>query len=132
VARQKTDKGNNRRLTPAMKQELISRCQLSERLINFGWLPNSTILDLGEDFLVQVYLDSKATGVTFQIQVKSTRNLYKHRSRKGDFLTYQFPVKDLRHWEAFDVPAVVLFVWDCSAPIKLDTKMAFLSEHLPR
>jgi len=112
MAKHKAKAEQNRRLTLAMKQELVSRCQLSERLIEFGWLPNSTTLDLGEDFIVQIYLDSKATGVSFQIQEKSITNLNKRRSRKGDSLIYPFPVKDLKHWEGFDLSIVVLIVWD--------------------
>jgi hypothetical protein len=94
-----------------MKQELISRCQLCERLIDFGWLPSDPVLDLGEDFIAHIYIDDEATGVLFHIQEKSTRDLHGHQSKDGRSLVYRFPVKDLKHWESLDFP-VVLLVWD--------------------
>ncbi|MBN2002242.1 MAG: DUF4365 domain-containing protein [Anaerolineae bacterium] len=99
------------RFTNAMKQELISRRQLSERLIKFGWMPNDPTLDLGEDFIVHVYLGNRATGVTFHIQEKSVSNLPDRLSASGDFIVYGFDVKDIKYWETFDSP-VVLVVWD--------------------
>ncbi len=110
MSEQNTDK--RLRFTPEMKQELISRCQLSERLIEYGWLPGTTILDLGEDFLVYIYLNSEATGVSFQIQEKSTPDLPSYLLKNGTHLSYKFPVKDVKHWETFDLPLVLLIVWD--------------------
>lgn len=96
------------RLTNQKQQELISRKQLGERFVEFGWMPNSPE-DLGEDFIVHIYFHGRATGVTFHVQEKSVTNL--HERRKGDHLAYDFRVKDLKHWEAFSLP-VVLIVWD--------------------
>ncbi len=97
------------RLIPQKRQERISRHQLCERLDEFGWIATPPDEDLGEDFIVHIYLQGRATGVTFHIQEKSVTNL--HERRKGDFLVYNFEVKDLKHWEAFSLP-VVLMVWD--------------------
>ena len=109
-----SERGTNRRsrFTSNMKQELISRCQLSERLIEHGWLPGTTVLDLGEDFIVHIYLVAEATGVVFHIQEKSTTDLLSYRLANGTHLSYPFPVKDVRHWEALDLPVVLLIVWD--------------------
>jgi predicted nucleotidyltransferase len=78
-------------------------------LDEFGWIATPPDEDLGEDFIVHIYLDGRATGVTFHVQEKSVTNL--HERRKGDFLVYDFEVKDLKHWESFSLP-VVLVVWD--------------------
>ncbi len=96
------------RYTPEKQQELISRSQLSERLVEFGWIPSSPE-DLGEDFIVQIYFQGQATGVSFYIQEKSVINL--HERRRSEFLPYDFEVKDIKHWEKFVQP-VVLVVWD--------------------
>jgi len=101
--------GKTRRFPRQMRQEQISRHQLSERFVEFGWLPTATQVDLGEDFIVHIYFEGCATGVTFHVQEKSVTNLKERQ--KGDFLVYDFEVKDLKHWEAFHQP-VVLVIWD--------------------
>jgi hypothetical protein len=96
------------RFTSEKQQELISRNQFCERLIEFGWIPVSPE-DLGEDFIVHFYFEGQATGASFYVQEKSVTNLPKRQ--KGQFLPYSFEVKDLKHWENFVQP-VVLIVWD--------------------
>ena len=98
----------NVRFSPELRQEQISRQQLSERFLEFGWKPTAP-LDLGEDFIVDIYFEGKATGVNFYVQLKSVTNL--EDRRKGDNLFYDFEVKDLKHWENFSLP-VVLIIWD--------------------
>jgi hypothetical protein len=118
-----------------MQQELVSRCQLSERLIDFGWLPNDPILDLGEDFIVTIYIDYEATGVPFHVQVKSITDLHKRQSRDGGYLWYSFKVKDLLHWDSLDFP-VVLIVWDVKLRegkwILADSAIAELDQRRPQ
>lgn len=96
------------RYTPQKKQELRSRHQLADRLTEFGWVP-VVPEDLGEDFIVHIYHEGRATGVNFFVQLKSVTNL--NERRKGNHLRYSFEVKDLLHWEQFTLP-VVLIVWD--------------------
>lgn len=96
------------RYSTQLQQEQISRHQLCERLAEFGWVPTSP-LDLGEDFIVHIYHEGKATGVTFHIQLKSVTNLYERR--RDGYLPYDLEVKDLKHWQEFSLP-VVLMVWD--------------------
>jgi hypothetical protein len=96
------------RFTSEKRQELISRNQFCERLVEFGWIPVSPE-DLGEDFVVHIYFEGQATGTSFYVQEKSVINL--HDRKKGDFLPYSFDVKDIQHWEKFVQP-VVLVVWD--------------------
>src|ERR1044071_3154668 len=99
-----------RRFSRESQQEQISRKQIAERFLDFGWIPSEPSLDLGEDFFVHIYIEGRATGVTFHIQAKSTSNL--PSLRKGSYLGY-YPIKpkDLKHWELFSVP-VVLIIWD--------------------
>lgn len=97
------------RFTKEKQQELISRYQLCERLVEFGWIPNLPADDLGEDITVNIYFEMQATGASFYIQEKSITNLAKRQ--KGDFLPYSFEVKDLKHWETFVQP-IVLLIWD--------------------
>jgi hypothetical protein len=99
---------NQRRFSHELQQEQISRKQIEERFVQFGWIP-STPLDLGEDFIVHIYLDGRATGVTFHVQAKSVTNIAMRR--KAAHLLYILKPKDLKHWEAFSTP-VVLIVWD--------------------
>lgn len=98
-----------RRLTAAKQQELSSRHQFADRLIQFGWVSHVPE-DLGEDFLVHVYFEGQASGLVFHVQIKSVTNLEKRR--RGKYVAYDdFKVKDLKHWQGFSVP-VVLVVWD--------------------
>lgn len=79
-------------------------------LDEFDWIASRPDEDLGEDFIVHIYYQGRATGVTFHVQLKSITNL--HERRKGDFLVYDgIKVKDLKHWEGFSQP-MVLVVWD--------------------
>lgn len=89
-------------------QERISRDQLLECIHRQGWTA-AELPDLGEDFIFSVYFDLVAQGVAFYVQLKSVTN-YAHRAR-GDYLPYSFDVIDLKHWEGFALP-VVLVVWD--------------------
>lgn len=98
------------RYIPQKKQERISRHQLCERVAEFGWMPTAPAEDLGEDFLVHIYFQGQATGVIFHLQLKSITNL--NDRRKADHVVYDdLKVKDLKHWEDFKQP-VVLVIWD--------------------
>jgi len=101
---------SNRRSSVQLEQEKKSRLQLEECLTDFGWHLASPNPDLGEDFIVEVYNDGQNTGVTFYIQEKSITNLEKRRT-KDNHLVYTLKVKDLKHWDDFSLP-VVIIVWD--------------------
>ncbi|KAF0106418.1 MAG: hypothetical protein FD146_2589 [Anaerolineaceae bacterium] len=114
------------RYTSQIKQEQISRQQLSERFTDYGWIPTPVSTDLGEDFIVHIFIDNEATGVTFHLQEKSVTNLLERRN--SDYLSYPLKVKDLKHWESFLQP-VVLIVWD----IKLrEGRWAIIQDLVPR
>lgn len=95
--------------SPQLQQERISRHQLSERLTAFGWKPIADEPDLGEDLVVDVYLNGRATGITFYVQLKIVRSLDALRS--GEHLVFDLEIKDLLHGEYFSLP-VALIVWD--------------------
>lgn len=95
--------------TPQQKQERISLSQIQERFDQFDWLPTKPNVDLGEDLIIHIYHEHRATGVLFHVQAKSVTNLIE-RKRK-EFLPYSFSVKKLKEWEKFKLP-VVLLVWD--------------------
>jgi predicted nucleotidyltransferase len=97
------------RYTAQMRKEQISRNQLCERFIEFGWLAPPPPLDLGEDFIVHICFQGRAVGVHFYVQEKSVTNLFERK--RDDYAFYDFKVADLERWEAFELP-VVLIVWD--------------------
>lgn len=96
-------------LTKEKKQELISRRQFAECLEQYGWT-TAVPEDLGEDFIVNVYIDGFPTGVNFYVQLKSVTNLQKRQ--KGEWLVYKgVKTKHLLNWEEFGQP-LILVVWD--------------------
>src|SRR5512145_530876 len=101
---------SRRRSSIQVEQEQRSRHQLAERFSDFGWHFTSPSPDLGEDFIVEVYHEGKNTGVMFYIQEKSITNLEKRRT-KDNCLVYTLKVNDLKHWENFSLP-VVIVIWD--------------------
>jgi len=97
------------RFSPQINQERISRKQIEERLVNFGWVATPPEVDLGEDYFIHIYIGGRATGVSFYAQAKSVTNLLQRR--KNNKLVYTLKPKDLKHWETFVLPVVVI-VWD--------------------
>lgn len=98
-----------KRFSQNTQQGHVGETQVLERFTKFGWLVAKPTLDLGEDFVVHILNNGRATGIGFHVQVKSTNNL--HASVKKQYLPYAFKTKDLTHWEEFGLP-VVLVVWD--------------------
>ncbi len=111
---------------PEFHQARKSIYQLSERLNDFGWLLTVPDEDLGEDLIVHIYYQGKATGVLFHVQVKSVTNL--NQRRKKDHVPYPIEVTDLLHWESFELP-VVLIVWDVA---QREGRWLFLSQAIEK
>lgn len=104
-----------RRRTVEQEQERESRLQLA--LAWKSWPLQSSVEDLGEDLLFQVYADGNFTGLSFYVQLKSTTSLDALvPKRRTDSVAYTFETKDLRHWED-SVPPVVLVIWDVQKKI---------------
>lgn len=97
------------RLTKQMKQGSRGQNQIADQFYEIGWVPSTPLLDLGEDFIIHIYINGVPTGYTFHAQVKSVNYISKHKM--GNFITYRFRTKDLINWEGFGEP-VVLMIWD--------------------
>lgn len=82
-----------------------------EWLQEHEWMPNEPKLDLGEDFLVVIYENQRATGLSLFIQHKSTDNIDKFKLKESNVLSYPVAVCDLLHWRKSAVP-VYLVVCD--------------------
>lgn len=92
------------------RQEQISRGELRSRLSQVGWVVHDLSPDMGEDFEVQIYRDELWTGVTFFVQLKSTRKLVAHSDNRAS-AAQKLQTAHLRKWEQSATP-VVLIVWD--------------------
>ena len=84
--------------------------QVEGWLDEHGFLPSRIDPDRGEDILVRVYREGRASGLNCYIQVKSTDDLSKYRLTNGT-ISYPIETKDLRHWCSSMVP-IFLIVWD--------------------
>lgn len=82
-----------------------------EWLQEHEWMPNEPKIDLGEDFLVNIYNRQRATGLSLFIQHKSTDNIGKFRLKESPCFSYPVDVPDLLHWRKSAVP-VYLVVCD--------------------
>ena len=122
------------RFSKQQQQELTSRAQLDETLIKHGWLPNPMIRDLGEDIIVQIYDESRWSGLSLFIQLKSTSAIEKYILKSGGHISYKFEVKDLIHWSDASLP-VILMVWDVEKRqgwwISLTDAQKSLDENVP-
>lgn len=119
---------SNRRSSVQLEQEKKSRLQLEECLTDFGWHLSSPNPDLGEDFIVEIYNEGQNTGVTFFIQEKSVTNI-EERKNKDNYLVYRLKAKDLKHWESFSLPVVVV-IWDINLRIGKWSLVKDLISHL--
>ena len=113
-----------RRQSPEFTQERISRHQIEELFEASGWM-TATPPDLGEDFVIHIYIDGRATGASFFVQAKSVTSISK--LHKDANLVYSIPVKDIKHWGTFVSP-VVLIVWDIN---QRDGRWALISDIIP-
>lgn len=91
------------------EQEQRSIHQFGERLVEAGWEHTRVQNDLGEDFIVLLYHRGEAVGVSFWVQLKSVSDARIRTTQK--YLPHRFKIKDLKHWEHFFDP-VILLVWD--------------------
>jgi hypothetical protein len=110
-------------LSAEMRQERESRRQLIERLEkDLHWVVDGVPTDLGEDLHVRVFErnnstgEDQPTGLTFDVQLKSTTNLDKHRLKKSSGYSYRLEVKDLLDWEVSTTP-IIIIVWDINQKI---------------
>jgi hypothetical protein len=99
-----------RRWTPQQKQSAISVADIEKLFLQNDWIPQTPKIDLGEDFLVQIYHDGNWTGLSVYVQLKSTDITIEDQSEQTAF-SFGLEVKDILHWDVSVVP-VFIFVWD--------------------
>lgn len=77
--------------------------------------------DYGEDFLVRIFDNEKATPWSFFVQSKTTDNITKFKIRKRSVFSYPLKVKHLSHCEHFSAPVPITLTdvksgnvyWEC-------------------
>lgn len=101
----------SRRYSREQQQEDRSEGQFKALCAELGWPCDRLGRDLGEDLIVRIYDDGASTGLTFQVQLKSTTDSAALTLKRSPALAYPLEVKDLLHWEV-SASLVVLVVWD--------------------
>lgn len=102
---------HRRRLTLQQEQEELSRNEFSSCLLKHrGWLADPLRPDLGEDFIVRIYDNGTATGLTFFVQLKSTTKLRRLKTN-DEQISFSIEVADIEHWNNFASP-IFLVIWD--------------------
>jgi len=102
-----------KRLGKETQQERNSRRQFKEFVEGYGWVAYEEDPDLGEDFLIKIFRDQVPSGISFQIQLKSTKDINSLRMKDGR-ISYRLDVDDLEHWDV-EWPPVMLVIWDISS-----------------
>ena len=91
-------------------QELTSRAQFEELITSVGWVPNIIETDLGQDISVDIYNNGVSSGLSFQVQLKSSSNIKKYEIG-GEILSFSFDTDDLKHWFQ-QINPVYIVLWD--------------------
>lgn len=97
-----------KRMTSQQQCGFLGECQIAEHFLQYGWVPQTISPDIGEDFIVSILDDGCSSGLSFYVQVKSSRRLKKLKN--GDY-SRVFETKDIQHWEDH-IPCVFLCAWD--------------------
>ena len=85
--------------------------QLGEFFTNLGgWLMDK-ITDYGEDFIIRISENGRFPGFHFFVQLKSTESLDSYRLNTRPVFSYSITQKNLRQWDNFLIPVVVI-LWD--------------------
>jgi hypothetical protein len=69
--------------------------------------------DYGEDLLVRIFDNGRATPYSLFVQAKAVRRIERYRNRAGDYIVYPVSTSHLSHWGRFWEP-VILTVWDAT------------------
>lgn len=117
-----------KRLGKETSQELISSSQFTEFITDYGWVVYDEDPDLGEDFLIKIFRDQVPSGISFQVQLKSTKDIDILRLKDGR-IRYRIDVDDLEHWDA-ELPPVMLVIWDISRKTGWYTHISEVTKYL--
>jgi hypothetical protein len=91
--------------------EELSINQLRIAFTNAGCIVENLHHDYGEDLIVRVFRNNKATSESFFIQAKATETTQKYMRRDGKSLSFPIKRHHIEHWEKFWEP-VILTLWD--------------------
>jgi hypothetical protein len=85
--------------------DALGQTQLRSTLEPRGWTLTA-VVDYGIDFDVEVFRDGRSTGITFKIQLKSSRS--PGYSKAGDFISESIAVKNVRYLIDMQTPTVIV------------------------
>lgn len=96
--------------------EDLSRNRLREIFTQHGWTVEDLQKDYGEDLLIRIFDEGKATPLSFFVQAKSTDHIERYRDADGKHIRYPVSLEHAKHWGRFWEP-VILTVWDAQADV---------------
>src|SRR5437764_13417330 len=96
--------------------ETLSRDHLTTLFGQRGWTVESIKYDYGEDLLVRVFHNGKATPFIFFVQAKAYSSTQSLLIRRGRYLSVPVDADHLASWRNFREP-VVFAVWDRSSNV---------------
>lgn len=94
--------------------EDISRQRLRSIFSKLGWVVWDLYPDYGEDLLVRVFIEAKATHYSFFVQAKGTDKIEKYIQKEGTYISYPIDIEHIEHWKNFSEP-VIITVWDAKS-----------------
>lgn len=87
--------------------DTLGRTQLRAALEGLGWTVNLVENDYGTDFEVEVFQAGKSTGISFKVQLKSSRG--PEYSQPGDYIALQIPRANVEYMcRELHVPIVIV------------------------
>jgi len=106
--------------------EDLARARLLDTFADVGWTVEVLAEDYGEDFLVRIFDDGKATPWSFFVQSKAATNVSRYLIGDGRYISYPVKSSHLAHWAEFWEP-VFLTLWDADADVMY---WEYIQEHL--
>jgi Domain of unknown function (DUF4365) len=91
--------------------ETKARDQLKKIFHDIGWTCEDLHQDYGEDLLVRIFKDERATPLSFFVQSKGTSDIEKLRKNEFCFRCDNITCEHIRHWSSFREP-VFLTIYD--------------------
>jgi hypothetical protein len=99
-----------KRYSDEMQQEEISRLQFKRLIAERGWVSQGILPDLGEDIRIRIFREGVSTGLDFQVQLKSTKDIQNYQLSDGT-ISYGFDTDDIKNWGMENTP-VYIVIWD--------------------
>ena len=90
--------------------ETLSRARVTEIFARAGWVVERLHEDYGEDLFVRIFVDMKATPLSFFVQLKATDHLERY-TRQGGGISFPLEQRHLDNWVGFWEP-VILILYD--------------------